>query len=137
MSAMALPLSALRQELAALLDELRVVLANELTALRQRDSDGLEQAATRKLELVTALEAATGNYCRAGGKLDRQSLATLERQAKACAQANRVNGGAIELNRNMTGRLLATLRGGPRPIVTYDASGRLQQRAAGRPVGHA
>ncbi len=134
---MAQPLAELREELAGLLDELSLVLADELTALRQRDSEGLELGAARKLELVTALETATGNFCRAGGKLDRQSLATLERQAKVCAQANRVNGGAIELNRNMTGRLLATLRGGPRPIVTYDASGRLQQRAAGRPVGHA
>ena len=137
MIAMPPPLGELRQALGALLDELGVVLAKELLALRQRDSDGLEQAAARKLELVTALETATGNYCRAGGKLDRQSLATLERQAKACAHANRVNGGAIELNRNMTGRLLETLRGGPRPIATYDANGRLQRRTAGRPVGQA
>jgi flagellar biosynthesis/type III secretory pathway chaperone len=128
-------LAELRQELSALFDEMSVVLAKELTALRQRDSEGLEHHAARKLELVAALEAATGNYCRAGGKLDRQSLATLARQAKACAQANRINGGAIELNRAMTGRLLETLRGGPRPIATYDASGRLQQRASGRPVG--
>ncbi len=127
----------LRLELGALLDELRGVLASELNALRQRDSDGLEAAVARKLELVVALETATGNYCRAGGKLDRQSLITLERQAKACATANRINGGAIELNRNLTGRLLETLRGGPRPIATYDASGRLQRRNAGRPVGHA
>ena len=62
-------------------------------------------------------------------------LGALERQAKACAQANRVNGGAIELNRNMAGRLLETLRGGTRTIATYDASGRLNRRNAGRPVG--
>ncbi len=134
---MAQPLAELREELAGLLDELSLVLADELTALRQRDSEGLELGAARKLELVTALETATGNFCRAGGKLDRQSLAALARQAEACAHANRVNGGAIELNRNLTGRLLATLRGGPRPIATYDANGRLQQRTAGRPVGHA
>lgn len=137
MIAMPQPLAELRHALGALLDELSVALASELTSLRRRDSDGLEVAAARKLELVTALETATGNYCRAGGKLDRPSLATLERQARACARANRVNGGAIELNRNMTGRLLETLRGGPRPIAIYDASGRLQRRTAGRPVGHA
>ena len=130
-------LAALRQELGALLDELSVVLASERNALRQRDSDGLEAAAARKLELVAALETATGNYCRAGGKLDRQALATLARQAKACALANRINGGAIELNRTMTGRLLETLRGGPRLIATYGANGRLQRRNVGRPVGHA
>lgn len=122
-------------KLGGLLDELTEVLATELKALRQRDSDGLEAAAARKLELVSALEAATGNYCRAGGKLDRATLGTLERQAKACAQANRVNGGAIELNRNMTSRLLDTLRGGARTQATYDASGRLNRRNAGRPVG--
>ena len=129
------PLAELRQQLGNLLDELGVVLARELQALRQRDSENLESAALRKLELVAALETATGNYCRAGGKLDRASLASLERQARACAQANRVNGGAIELNRNLTGRLLDTLRGGPRPLATYDANGRLHRRSAGRPVG--
>lgn len=132
---MSSPLTELRQQLGTLLDELGVVLASELKALRQRDSEGLESAAARKLELVVALETTTGNYCRAGGKLDRPSLAALERQAKACAQANRVNGGAIELNRNMTGRLLDTLRGGPRPLATYDANGRLQRRSPGRAVG--
>ena len=128
-------LSELRQELGTLLDELTAVLATELKALRQRDSDGLEAAAARKLELVAALESATGNYCRAGGKLDRETLGTLQRQAKACALANRVNGGAIELNRNMIGRLLETMRGGTRTIATYDASGRLNRRNDGRPVG--
>ncbi len=128
-------LAELHQELGALLDELTAVLALELKALRQRDSAGLEAASARKLELVTALETATGNYCRAGGKLDRATLGALERQAQACAHANRVNGGAIELNRNMTGRLLETLRGGARAIATYDASGRLHRRNAGRAVG--
>ncbi len=128
-------LAELRQELSALLDELTAMLATEFTALRQRDSEGLEAAAARKLELVAALETATGNFCRAGGKLDRESMGALERQAKACAKANRVNGGAIELNRNMAGRLLETLRGGARAIATYDASGRLHRRNSGRPVG--
>lgn len=128
-------LDGLRDELAGLLDELSQVLAAELKALRGRDSESLEAAAARKLELVTALETATGNYCRAGGKLDRQTLGKLERQARACAQANRVNGGAIELNRNMAGRLLETLRGGTRTLATYDASGRLNRSGAGRPVG--
>ena len=128
-------LEELRRELGALLDELTVVLAAELKALRQRDSDGLEAAAARKLELVAALETATGNFCRAGGKLDRETLGALERQAKACAQANRVNGGAIELNRNMASRLLDTLRGGTRTQPAYHRSGPLYRRAAGRPVG--
>lgn len=128
-------LDGLRDELGALLDELSEVLATELKALRQRDSEGLEAAAARKLELVAALETATGKYCRAGGKLDRQTLGKLERQARACAQANRVNGGAIELNRNMAGRLLETLRGGTRTQATYDASGRLHRSPGGRPVG--
>ena len=137
MSGTASTLDELRKTLGDLLDELTEVLAVELKTLRQRDSEGLEAAAARKLELVAALETATGNYCRAGGKLDRDTLGALERQAKACAQANRVNGGAIELNRNMAGRLLDTLRGSARTIATYDASGRLHRRNAGRPVGHA
>ena len=128
-------LAELREELGALLDELTAVLAAELKALRQRDSEGLEAATARKLDLVTTLETATGKYCRAGGKLDRETLGALERQAQACVHANRVNGGAIELNRNMTGRLLETLRGGARTIATYDASGRLHRRNAGRAVG--
>ena len=135
MSATPSALDGLREQLGSLLDELTEVLAEELKALRQRDSEGLEAAAARKLELVTALETATGNYCRAGGKLDRQTLGKLERQAKACAQANRVNGGAIELNRNMAGRLLETLRGGTRTQATYGANGRLSRSGAGRPVG--
>ena len=137
MSGTASTLDELRKTLGNLLDELTEVLAVELKTLRQRDSEGLEAAAARKLELVAALETATGNYCRAGGKLDRDTLGALERQAKACAQANRVNGGAIELNRNMAGRFLDTLRGSARTIATYDASGRLHRRNAGRPVGHA
>lgn len=130
-------LAGLRQELGTLLDELQAVLSSERDALRHRDSAGLEAAAARKLELVTSLERATGNYCRAGGKLNRQELGALGVQAKACALTNRANGGAIELNRNMLGRLIDTLRGGTQAIATYDASGRLLRRNAGRAVGHA
>ena len=135
MSTTSAVLAELREELGARLDELTTVLAAELKALRQRDSEALQAASARKLELVTTLEIATGKYCRAGGKLDRETLGALERQAQACVHANRVNGGAIELNRNMTGRLLETLRGGARTIATYDASGRLHRRNAGRAVG--
>lgn len=120
-----------------LLDELKLTLAAEQQALMGRDADALEAAAARKLSLVTALEEATGNYCRAGGKLERDELRELRRQAQACARANRANGGAIELNRTLVGRLLDTLRGTPRGPATYNASGRLQRGGAGRPVGHA
>ena len=135
MRTMSAVLAELREELGALLDELTTVLAAELKALRQRDSEALQAASARKLELVTTLEIATGKYCRAGGKLDHETLGALERQAQACVHANRVNGGAIELNRNMTVRLLEILRGGARTIATYDASGRLHRRNAGRAVG--
>ena len=127
----------LRRELSTLLEELSAVLAAEYAALRARDGERLEAAAARKLELVTALDAATGNYCRAGGKLAPAEFGALQHQAAACARANRVNGGTIELNRNLVARLLDTLRGGARAITTYDASGRLHRRGAARPVGHA
>lgn len=138
MSATPQDLTEKRRQLGVLLDELKATLAAENQALRSRDAEGLEAAAARKLTLVGALEEATGNYCRAGGKLDREEMRDLRRQALACARANRINGGAIELNRNMVSRLIDTLRGGqPRGIATYDASGRLHRAAAGRPVGHA
>ena len=56
-------LAELREELGALLDELTTVLAAERKALRQRDSEALQAASARKLELVTTLEIATGKYC--------------------------------------------------------------------------
>lgn len=126
-----------RRQMGLLLDELKLTLAAEQQALTGRDADALEAAAARKLSLVTALEEATGNYCRAGGKLEQDELRELRRQAQACARANRANGGAIELNRNLVGRLLDTLRGAPRGPATYNANGRLQRGGAGRPVGHA
>lgn len=126
-----------RRQMSLLLDELKLTLAAEQQAIAGRDADALEAAAARKLALVTALEEATGNYCRAGGKLERDELRELRRQAQACARANRANGGAIELNRTLVGRLLDTLRGTPRGPATYNASGRLQRGGAGRPVGHA
>lgn len=133
---MTAPLAGVRDELATLLDELAASLACEYDALGQRDSERLEQTVARKAALVAALEAATGNYCRAGGKLNQTELGELRLKAAACQRANRINGGAIELNRNLVGCLLDTLRGGAR-ISTYDASGRLKRRDQARPVAQA
>lgn len=130
-------LSTLRDELDLLLGELDAVLIAENTALRQRDSLGLEHAAALKLELLERLETTSGNYCRAGGNLADPELSSVRVRAATCMRANRINGGAIELNRNLVGRLLDTLRGGTRLPAVYDASGRVQQRELARPVGYA
>ena len=127
--------AAFRTQMETLVADLGAVLVAEHDALRSRDSAGLEAAAARKLELIQALESASGNYCRAGGNLADPELADVRVRAKECMLANRANGGAIELNRNLVTRLLDTLRGGTRGPATYDASGRVRQRDSARPVG--
>lgn len=129
-------LPALRQELGLLLDALGAALAAENTALHGRDSAALERAAASKLELLGRLEDTSGNYCRQGGNLGEPELAGLRARAALCMRANRVNGGAIELNRHLVAGLLDVLRGGSRTPTVYDASGRVQRRDSARPVGH-
>ena len=126
-------MAAEQHEIAALLAELSGTLANEREALRLRDSERLEAAVAHKAALVAALETATGNFCRNDPARAAADLAGLRELAVACARANRVNGGAIELNRNLVERLLDTLRG-VRPTPVYDASGQLNRRETQRAV---
>ncbi len=127
----------LKEETGTLLAALDRALAAERAALRSRDAEALERAAADKTDMVGALEVLGGRICR----LDRQTLARefadLRPLAQALARANRVNGGAIELNRAFAERLLAVLHGGGRGATVYDASGRLRQRPGARQVGYA
>ncbi|MEQ8232535.1 MAG: hypothetical protein RLW61_19405 [Gammaproteobacteria bacterium] len=125
-----------RNELAELLTALSGALADELAALRRRDVEQLTAAVQHKAALIAALDDATGKYCRDGRPLPPE-WADVRRLAAQCAEANRVNGGAIELNRGMVARLVEITHGGRLGTATYSASGRIQRRDASRPVGHA
>ncbi|MEQ8660745.1 MAG: flagellar protein FlgN [Gammaproteobacteria bacterium] len=125
-----------RGEFTALLEALSHALADELAALRARDVEQLTAAVQQKAALIAALDSATGKYCRDGEPLP-PGWADVRRLAAQCAEANRANGGAIELNRGMVARLVEITQGGRLGTATYSASGRIQRRDASRPVGHA
>ena len=125
---------AARVELAELLEALSGALSDELAALRKRDVEQLTAAVQHKAALIAALNTATGKYCRDGQPLPA-AWADVRRLAAQCAEANRVNGGAIELNRGMVSRLVEIAHGGRLGAATYSASGRIQRRDASRPVG--
>ncbi len=124
------------QHLEQLLAEFASALRDEFEALRERDLERLNAAIARKSELVSALEASTGKFCRSGREL-AQTWPELAALAAQCAEANRVNGGAIALNRGLVSELLDTLHGPRRAEPTYDAAGRLARRDRARPVGTA
>jgi flagellar biosynthesis/type III secretory pathway chaperone len=110
-----------------LLNALAGTLEQEHDALRMRDLAALNSAIADKAALVTALEAATKTLLRDGhGELVEQS--ELHQLAQRCAEANRVNGGAIALNRSLVTGMLNTLRGGSSAPSTYDALGKIQHR---------
>lgn len=125
-----------RDAIADLLGELAAVLRDEFEALAARRLDALTAAVARKSELIAALETATGKVCRNGREL-AQTWPELAALAAQCAEANRVNGGAIALNRGLVSGLLDTLHGPRRTAPTYDAAGRVSRRDRARPVGTA
>ncbi|MCB1749218.1 MAG: flagellar protein FlgN [Gammaproteobacteria bacterium] len=127
---------AARPEFERLLGALGEALRDELAALRSRDVAALEAAVQTKAGLIAALEQATGKYCHPGKALPLE-WSEVRRMAQACAEANRVNGGAIELNRGMVARLVEITQGGRLGPATYTAHGRLNRRDASRGVGYA
>jgi flagellar biosynthesis/type III secretory pathway chaperone len=127
---------AARGEFERLLGALGDTLREELNALRCRDIGALEAAVQVKADLIAALEQATGKYCRPGTPLPLE-WSEVRRLAAACAEANRVNGGAIELNRGMVARLVEITHGGRLGPATYTAHGHLKRRDASRGVGYA
>lgn len=130
------PDEAARGEFEQLLGKLNSILGDELAALRARDVDALEAAVQEKAALIAALEQATGKYCRPGETLP-PAWTEVRRLAQACAEANRVNGGAITLNHGMVARLIDITHGSRMSPATYTAHGRLNRRDASRGVGYA
>ena len=109
-----------RYRINELLEELERVLAAEYKALISRDLDQLEQATQRKNALVEQLDDCAGTLTERPAGSDE-----IKRLLERCAQANRVNGGAIDMNRNFVAGLLDTLRGHMPGQRTYDSRGRL------------
>ena len=125
-----------RAEIGALLADLKAALGDELDALRHQDAARLEATVQHKAALIAAIEGATGKYCRPGQPLPEgwDDIRTL---AATCAEANRVNGGAIQLSHGLVQRLLEITHGTRLSTSTYTASGKLGQRESSRGVGYA
>ncbi len=129
--------SALRDEVAGLMRDLGTALGAEFGALRARDIDALEAVVAQKMAIINALEAATVKVGRLDQAIRAEEFNELGSVARDCLVANRINGGAIELNRNLVDRLLDTVRGTPRALPVYDAQGRLNRHQSGRQMGRA
>ncbi len=128
---------ALREEVAGLMRDLGTTLGAEFGALRARDIDALEAVVAQKTAIVNALEAASGKVGRLDAATRVGEFAALGAQARDCLVANRINGGAIELNRNLVDRLLDTVLGTPHGLPVYNAQGRLNRRQTGTQMGRA
>ena len=114
-------------EVQELLATLQALLADELAALGSHDAARLEAIVARKTALVATLETATRHLATLPAAA--AEWAALRPLATACANANRVNGGAIALNRGLVERLVALTRC-PAGPATYTAHGRLTPGAA-------
>ena len=149
------------QRLASVLDllqgglhRLTESLQDEQTQLRQRDPDGIAGAAQDKLAQVQSVErgsaALTALLAEKGLKPTRTALAacltTSELQHQwqdiaahldACAQLNRINGGVIEVSRNVAERLLGLLRGDANAGGLYSAAGKVQSASRFLPIAKA
>lgn len=130
------------------------LLQAEQEQLRERDPDGIAAAARDKLKQVQSLEgtscALTSLLAERGLKPDRSGLATclttpglqqrwndISAHLEACAQLNRVNGGVIEVSRNVAERLLALLRGDADGGGLYSAAGKVHSSSALAPIAKA
>lgn len=124
------PQSETRHRVRALLQDFDAVLTAEYEALRHRDSDGLESAVQRKLELTAQLEAvaseltppAAGTPTTATDEAEWEQFRSL---LGRCALANRTNGAAIDASRNFVTSLLDVLQGRLPGERIYNARGRL------------
>lgn len=147
--------------LAAVLDTLQDglhrltrLLQDEQTHLRGRDPDGIAAVARDKLAQVQSVErgsaALTALLAEKGLQPTRAGLAAclttieLQRQwediaahLQACAQLNRVNGGVIEVSRNVAERLLGLLRGDTGGDGLYSAAGKMQGASPLLPIAKA
>lgn len=121
-------------EVPALLATLEALLADELAALGSHDAARLEDIVARKTALVATLETATKHL--AALPATAAEWAAIRPLATACANANRVNGGAIALNRGLVERLVALTRDVPAGPATYTAHGRLAPGVAARDLTH-
>lgn len=129
--------AALKSEVAGLMNDLSTALGAEFGAIRAHDVDALEAVIAQKAAIVSALEAAGRRIGQLPAAERAGAFADLGTLARECQTANRINGGAIELNRNLVERLLDTVRGTPRTLALYDANGRVQRRQSGRQMGRA
>ena len=125
-----------RAKIGALLAELKATLGDELDAVRHHDAARLEATVQHKAALIAAIEAATGKYCRPGQPLS-EDWDEIRSLAATCAEANRVNGGAIQLSHGLVQRLLEITHGTRLSTSTYTATGKLGQRESSRGVGYA
>ncbi|MEM7542712.1 MAG: flagellar protein FlgN [Pseudomonadota bacterium] len=115
------------QALLEKLEQFLSVLELERAQLASGNANELQQTLREKLSLANDLAGANIDL----GKLDSASAlpAALKRDlietSQACAFANRVNGGAIDLNRGFVARFLSVLRVGASTTPTYDAGGKV------------
>ena len=79
--------------------------------LARCDIESLEQATAEKTALIAALESQSGNFCHLDDDDNSEVKPRLLELARRCLHANRINGGAIELSRAVTGKLVETLYG--------------------------
>lgn len=115
-----------RAELEARLLELTSLLEAEYDAIRERDTGELARIADAKQSLVERINAAAG-AADVTTLLDERNPAGehLHTLMVRCAQANRINGAAIESSQSFTTSLLDILRGRVPGERTYTSRGRL------------
>lgn len=123
------------EALIALLDAFNGVLQEEHAALGDHDAERLEAVVERKSALLAEIETAIDKQGPVGQTPPPQ-WRELRRLASTCAEANRINGGAIMLNRSLVAGLLDIAHGNRAGSSTYTAAGRLQQRGASLGVGY-
>lgn len=136
------------------LHRLTGLLQEEQTHLRGRDPEGIAAVARDKLAQVQSVErgaaALATLLAEKGLQPTRDGLAAcltspmLQRQwqdiaahLQACAQLNRVNGGVIEVSRNVAERLLGLLRGDAGGGGLYSAAGKMQGSSPLLPIAKA
>ena len=112
---MSAPLEQLLTALAATIDA-------EFDALRQRDIEALAGAIENKQALLEQLATADP------AALDADP--TLRERLRACRQANRRVGGALQLHQQLTAELVSTLSGKRGQDTVYAADGHVQRHSA-------
>lgn len=112
------------------IEQLLTTLANEKSALEQRDVLALEKISSDKQSLITAIaETDTLITQHADFNTSSETLTAkkteLEAQLKQCQQQNEINGKLIELNLRHSRRLTDTIvKSRSSNNITYDKLGR-------------